>query len=305
MRNTAVVAAAGIVLATLVGVATGVARLSRNWLVRRGAGLYVETVRNVPPLVVIFFFWLAVILTLPSIENAVEWFGVTVFSNDGLVFPSLRAKADASSFLPVVALGALAAVIVWIVRTRTFDRTGRPHYRVVSSLGVFAAVVLVGYFALGRPLEPSIPERGEFGTTGGLRLNPEFASLVFALSLYTATHIAEIVRGAVQAVARGQSEAATALGLSDRKRMRYVVLPQAFRVAIPPMANQYLNLTKNTSLAVAIGFPEVTSVISITVGQGNPAPQSFAALMLAYLVFSLAISAVVNIANRRLILRGH
>jgi general L-amino acid transport system permease protein len=261
-------------------------------------------VRNVPPLVVIFFFWLAVILTLPPIGDAVEWFGVTVFSNDGLVVPSLIAKPEADSFWPVVGLAVVAAVLTWIRRTRIFDRTGRPHRRVAASTAVFAVVVLAGYFILGRPIEPSLPERGEFGTTGGLRLNPEFASLLFALVLYTATHIAEIVRGALLAVKKGQTEAATALGLPHRKRMRYVILPQALRIAVPPIANQYLNLTKNTSLAVAIGFPEVTGVVFIAVGQGNPAPQSFAVLMLVYLVFSLTISAIVNVANRRLVLKG-
>lgn len=304
LRNTVALALVGIVLATIVGVLTGIGRLSRNWLVRKAAGLYIETVRNVPPLVVIFFFWLAVLLTLPPIENAVEWFGWTVFSNDGLVVPSLQLKAEASSFWPVAALAVVAAAVVWFWRTRAFAKTGRPHHRVVSALGVFAVVVLVGYFALGRPLEPSLPERGEFGTTGGLRLNPEFAALLFALVLYTATHIAEIVRGALLAVPRGQTEAATALGLPNAKRVRYVILPQALRIAVPPIANQYLNLTKNTSLGVAIGYSEVTSVVSIAVGQGSPAPQSFAVLMLLYLVVSLVISGVVNIANRRLTLKG-
>ena len=304
VRNTIAVAGIGIVLATILGVLTGVGRLSRNWLVRKAASFYVETVRNVPPLVVIFFFWLAVILTLPPIGSATEWFGVTVFSNDGLVFPSLSAKPEATGFWPVVGLAVVAAIAVWIWRTRIFDRTGKPHRRVASATGLFAVVVLAGYFILGRPLEASLPERGEFGTTGGLRLNPEFAALLFALVLYTATHIAEIVRGALQAVPKGQTEAATALGLPHRKRLRYVILPQALRIAVPPIANQYLNLTKNTSLAVAIGFPEVTGVVFIAVGQGNPAPQSFAVLMLVYLIISLTISAIVNIANRRLVLRG-
>ena len=304
MRNTVAVAAVGIVLATIVGILTGVGRLSRNWLVRKAASFYVETVRNVPPLVVIFFFWLAVILTLPPIGDAVEWFGVTVFSNDGLVFPSLRAKPDAGAFWPVVGLAVIAALVVGAWRTRIFDRTGRPHHRIAFGTGAFAVVVLAGYLALGRPLEASLPERGEFGTTGGLRLNAEFASLLIALVLYTATHIAEIVRGALLAVPKGQTEAATALGLPHRKRLRYVILPQALRIAVPPIANQYLNLTKNTSLAVAIGFPEVTGVVLIAVGQGNPAPQSFAVLMLVYLIISLTISAIVNIANRRLVLRG-
>lgn len=303
VQKTAQVAGVGIVLATVIGIATGAARLSRNWLVRRGATLYVESIRNVPPLVIIFFFYV-IILTLPSIADAVEWFGVTVFSNSGLVVPSLVTKPDASSFWPVVAAAAIAATIVWLWRTRRFDRTGEPHHRVLWGSGAFIAIVAAAYLALGRPIVASVPVRGEFGTTGGLRLNPEFAALLFGLVLYTATHIAEIVRGALLAVSRGQSEAATALGLSDFERVRFVVLPQALRIAVPPMANQYLNLTKNSSLAVAIAYPEVTGIVFLAVSQGSPAPQSFLVLMLVYLVFSLGISAVTNVVNRRLVLRG-
>jgi general L-amino acid transport system permease protein len=304
MRNTAVVAGTGVALATVLGVALGAARLSRNWLVRRGAALYVESIRNVPPLVVILFFWLAVILTLPPIGDAFELFGIAVFSNSGLVIPSLALKPDASSFWPIVAGAAATATLVWMWRTRTFDRTGEPHHRVLWGGGVFVAVVAAGYLILGRPIVASVPVRSEFGTTGGLRLNPEFAALLFGLVLYTATHIAEIVRGALLAVHRGQSEAATALGLSEFQRLRHVVLPQALRIAVPPMTNQYLNLTKNSSLAVAIGYPEVTGIVVVLVSNGSPAPQSFATLMLVYLVFSLGISAITNVVNRRLVTRG-
>lgn len=303
MRNTAQVAGVGIVLATLLGVATGAGRLSRNWLVRRGTALYVESIRNVPPLVIIFFFYV-IIQTLPAIGDAIEWFGLIVLSNSGLVVPSLALKPDASSFWPIVAGAAAAAAIVWVWRTRRFDRTGDPHHRVLWGSGVFITIVAAGYLALGRPIVASVPLRGEFGTTGGLRLNPEFAALLFGLVLYTATHIAEIVRGALLAVPRGQSEAATALGLRDFERLRLVVLPQALRIAVPPMANQYLNLTKNSSLAVAIAYPEVTGIVILALNQGAPAPQSFAILMLVYLVFSLGISAVTNLVNRRLVLRG-
>jgi general L-amino acid transport system permease protein len=304
MRNTAAVAGIGITLATVIGIAVGAARLSRNWLVRRGAALYVESLRNVPPLVVILFFWVAIILTLPPIGDAVEWFGVTVFSNSGLVVPSLVSKPDASSFWPVVGAAAVAAAVVWSWRTRRFDRTGEAHHRVLWAAAVFLSITLAGYFALGRPIVTSVPVRSEFSTRGGIRLNPEFAALLLGLVLYTATHIAEIVRGALLAVPRGQSEAATALGLSEFQRLRHVVLPQALRIAVPPMTNQYLNLTKNSSLAVAIGYPEVTGVVVTLVSNGSPAPQSFATLMLVYLVFSLGISAIANLVNRRLVLRG-
>lgn len=301
-QTTLVVALTGIALATVLGIVVGVARLSPNWLVRRAAALYVESFRNVPVLLIIIFLYLAVFLRLPPIGRAVEWVDVFVLSNRGLVVPSLAATGSTAAFLGIVLLGLAAAVATWIWRTRRFDATGQPHHRVLWALGVLAAIVALGFLATGRPYALSLPERGDLGVAHGFRLGPEYSALLFGLVLYTASHIAEIVRGSILAVSRGQGEAADALGLSPFQRLRLVVLPQAFRIMIPPLANQYLNLTKNSSLGIAISVYEVTKVTRVSIAQGSPAPQAIAILMLVYLVISLAIAFVTNLVNRRLAL---
>jgi general L-amino acid transport system permease protein len=303
MENTAKVSFLGIALATILGVVVGVARLSPNWLVRRAAGVYVETLRNIPVLVIILFWWLAVLLRLPPIRTALDW-NVIVVSNRGLVGPGLDQTGGLGIFFLVAGAGLAAAAAVVFWRTRRFDRTGEPHHRVLWGGGVLLVALVVAFIASARPLALSLPERGELATTGGFRLSPEYAALLIGLSLYTASHIAEIVRGAILAVARGQTEAADAVGLSGFQRLRFVVLPQAFRISVPPMANQYLNLVKNSSLGVAVAYPEVTRITRITIGQGGPAPQAIFVLMLAYLVFSLGISLITNLVNRRLTLKG-
>ena len=281
----------------------GVSRLSDNWLVRRTAALYVETLRNVPVLLIILFWYLAVLLRLPQIGRALDW-EVLVVSNRGLVGPGLRQTGDVLVLGVVAAAGVAIAVAAWMWRTRRFDRTGEPHHRVLWGGGVLLTFLLAGYLAGGAPLAVSLPERGELATTGGFRLSPEYAALLVGLTLYTASHIAEIVRGSILAVPRGQKEAADAVGLSGFQRLRFVVLPQAFRIAIPPVANQYLNLVKNSSLGIAIAFPEVTRITRITIAQGGPAPQAIIVLMAVYLVFSLSIALVMNLLNRRLALKG-
>jgi general L-amino acid transport system permease protein len=299
-RNTIEVSALGILLASLLGLVVGVARLSGNWLVRRTAALYVETFRNVPVLVIIFFLYFAVILRLPPIGRAVELGELLVLSNRGLVVPWAERTGDTGVFLAMLAAGGVAAVGVAVWRTRRFDATGDPHHRVAWVLGVLAFAIMMGFFLSGRPYALSLPERGDLGVANGLRVSPEYAALLIALVIYTASHIAEIVRGSILAVPRGQSEAANALGLSDFKRLRLVVLPQALRIIVPPVANQYLNLTKNSSLGIVIAFPELTRVARISISQGAPAPQGVALLMLIYLSFSLTIALVTNILNRRL-----
>jgi general L-amino acid transport system permease protein len=303
VKNTAYISLLGIVLASILGVVVGVARLSDNWLVRRTAALYVETLRNIPVLLIILFWYLGVLLRLPPIGRAVEW-DVLVLSNRGLVGPGLRQTEDLTVLLLLAAFGLVAAVAAWIWRTGRFDRTGEPPRRLLWCGSLLAGAVLVGYLAGGQPLAVSLPERGELATTGGFRLSPEYAALLIGLTLYTASHIAEIVRGSILAVSRGQKEAAEAIGLASVDRLRFVVLPQAFRVAIPPIGNQYLNLVKNSSLGVAIAFPEVTRITRITISQGAPAPQAIVVLMGVYLAFSLSIALVINLVNRRLALRG-
>lgn len=304
VQNTAKVSLLGIILATILGVVVGVARLSTNWLVRRAAAAYVETLRNIPVLIIILFWYLGVVLRLPPIGEAFEVLDLVVVSNRGLVVPWFDRVGAAGLFLLFCLLGLVAALAVGVWRGRRFERTGEPARMLLWSGGALLLALAIGYFAAGRPWVFETPERGKLATSGGFRLSPEYAALLIGLTLYTASHIAEIVRGAILAVPRGQTEAANALGLSGSQRLRNVVLPQAFRIAIPPVANQYLNLVKNSSLGVAISYYEVTKITRVSIAQAAPAVQAVLLLMAAYLLFSLAIAAITNLMNRRLALKG-
>lgn len=300
--NTVRVALLGIAIASLVGLMVGIARLSANWLVRKSAALYVEALRNVPVLVWIIFAYTAVMLKLPPITQAAEWLDAVVLSNRGLIVPWYQREVSVTAVL--AGAGALIAVAaaLWLWRTKVSEATGAPHHRVAWSLGA-VVVLIVGLSALlGPPLSFTVPVREGRVITGGIGVGPEFAAVLLALALYTASHIAEIVRGSILSVPKGQSEAAQALGLTGFQRMRFVILPQALRILVPPLSNQYLNLTKNSSLAVAVGYYELTRITFQAIANGNPAPQAISVLMLAYLSLSLAISAIANIANRRLAL---
>jgi general L-amino acid transport system permease protein len=304
VQNTLKVSLIGIVLATIIGVFVGVARLSSNWLVRRSAALYVETFRNIPVLVIILFWYLGVVIRLPPIGEAVEIPDLLVISNRGIVLPWFDKVGEGFAF-GLVALVALAAsALVWIWRTRRFERTGAPHRRVLWAGGALLAILAVGFFATGSPWALEFPERGERSTTGGFRLSPEYAALLVGLALYTASHIAEIVRGSILAVPGGQSEAANAVGLSGWQRLRHVVLPQAFRISVPPIANQYLNLMKNSSLGIAISYYELTKITRVSIAQQAPAVQAILLLMGIYLLISLSIALVTNLVNRRLTVKG-
>ena len=303
VKNTALVSLVGIVLATVLGVIVGVGRLSSNFLVRRASSLFVESLRNVPVLVIIIFWSTAVILKLPSIREPLTWPGM-ILSNRGLRVPWPAGHPGLGVFWLGLAAAAALAALVAMWRTRHFDRTGAPHHRVLWTTGTFAGVALVVYVALGAPFTISLPEIEGIHITGGTAVGPEYAALLLGLAVYTASHIAEIVRGSILAVPKGQTEAATAVGLSGLQRLRLVVLPQAFRVAIPPIANQYLNLTKNSSLGIAVAYAEITAVTFIAIGNANPAPQAISIMMLVYLAFSLGISAIANVINRRLQIAG-
>jgi len=304
VQNTIKVALLGIVLATIVGVIVGVSRLSSNWLVRRVAALYVETFRNIPVLVIILFWYLGVMIRLPPIREGVELFDLLAISNRGIVVPWFDQVGGAVAFGIIALIGLAVAGGAWIWRMRRFDATGEPHHRVLWAGGIFLLILAIGFVSTGRPWTLDTPETGELSTSGGFRLAPEYAALLIALSLYTASHIAEIVRGSILAVPRGQGEAADAVGLSGFQRLRFVVLPQAFRISVPPISNQYLNLTKNSSLGVAISYYEVTKVTQVSIAQSAPAVQAILVLMGIYLVLSLFIAAVTNLFNRRLTLKG-
>ena len=313
VQNTFLAGLVGIMLASIVGLAVGVARLSSNWLVARMAQVYVEGFRNMPPLVVIVFFSFAVFSfgPLPVFPEALDlrlpgsdsnWL---VLSKSRIGIPSLSAERHVGLFWVIVAAGAVAAAVAWAWRSRRHVRTGEPHHRVLWALGTFAVVAVVAFAALGGPYAWSWPARSENGRRliSGFGTSAAYLSLTLALALYTASHIAEVVRASILAVPKGQSEAAGALALSPFQRYRHVILPQGLRIAVPPTINQYLNLIKNTSLGTVVGYADVTNLTRTSIGNANPAPQSIAVLMGVYLVFSLAISLLLNIYNRRVQLR--
>ena len=305
IKNTFLLVIVGIPFLTILGTLIGVARLSTNWLVAKAAMVYVETLRNIPPLLIILFVFNAVILQLPPPRDPatpLDWF---VISNLKIMGPWLASSNGVGAFLIIFLVAVVVAVVVGIWRTRYSEQTGAHSHRVVWSLGVFAVIVLLGYFLTGRPVSISIPVLDGRVITGGFGGLGAYFAVLIALVMYTASHVAEIVRGSIQAVPKGQTEAANAIALSGFQRLRYVILPQAFRIALPPIINQYLNFAKNTSLAIAIGFAEITLVTFQAIGNGYPAPQLILLLMGAYLLFSLTISLLVNILNRRLQLVGN
>ena len=299
LLNTLRVSVAGIVLATVLGTIIGIGRLSRNWLVRTLSMTYVEAVRNVPlPLFVIFAALAVVLGVFPRIQEAWEPLGLMVISNRGIAVPWF--EGSALLLLGIVALSVIVAVVVARWRRRVNERTGAPARSGLWGIGAALLVLVVGWFASG--VEFTMPEIEGRATRGGIRVDPSFFAILFALVIYTASHIAEIVRGSIQAVPRGQGEAADALALSGFQRLWYVVLPQAFRIGIPPIGNQYLNLIKNSSLGAGIGYYDLTLVTQTTVGNGSPAVPAFTITLLVYIGLSLVTSAIVNIANRRLAL---
>jgi general L-amino acid transport system permease protein len=299
LGNTLRVVLLAIVVATILGVLVGIGRLSGNWLVRTAARIYVEILRNIPLLLLIYFSYFALALTtFPRVADAWEPFGLALFSNRGVVVPWVD-----GGVAPLVvggALAVLAAVAISRWRTAVADRTGAPAHTARFAIPAMVLVVVAAWFVSG--LGASIPERDGNRVSGGIRMSPEYFAIFFALVIYTASHIAEIVRGSIQAVDRGQGEAASALALSTGQRLRYVVLPQAFRIAVPPIGNQYLNLTKNSTLGAVVGYFELARVTAISVGNGAPAVPSYLLLLGIFLVLSLVLSLGVNLVNRRLAL---
>jgi general L-amino acid transport system permease protein len=292
----------------ILGTLVGIARLSDNWLLRKLATGYVELIRNIPPLVVIVFVWSAIFLnSFPRAQEAWRpiggWF---IFNNSRFAFPSIEGQDNFAAFRWVLLFALIVSIAVGVWRTRVFNETGHPHHRVLWSLGTFFGLGLVAFVVLGGPAEFSKPMLDDAGRVyeGGIRMQMPYAAVMSALVLYTGTHIAEIVRGSILAVNKGQVEAANALALSSFQRYRFVVLPQAMRIAFPPLINQFLNYSKNSSLAIAIGFAEVTAVTNNLFGQSQPAPQLILILMLLYLTLSLVLSAIGNLINRRLEIVG-
>ncbi len=297
--NTLRISVAGVLAATVLGTLIGIARLSKNWIVNKMATVYVEAVRNIPLALFLVAGLVVVVLQIfPPITDAWDVAGMLVVSNRGVAVPWY-----VGSGYGLIVLGAVAGAVWWAVaqwRRSVSERTGELPRSGLWGGAAFVIVFLAVWFLLGyRVTTPEVVGRA---TDGGMRVDPSFFALFFALVIYTASHIAEIVRGSIQAVDRGQGEAADAVALSGFQKMWYVILPQAFRIAIPPIGNQYLNLIKNSSLGAAIGYYDLTLVSQTTVGNGSPAVPVFALTMAIYISISLVTSVFVNIANRRMAL---
>lgn len=298
--NTIRVALAGIVLATMVGTLIGIARLSTNWLLSNLARAYVEIFRNVPLLILVVFSYSAVFLQLPRLEETDTYGGVFIPSirGVGIVWFTTDGRGWAILAVIVVAVAAMWGAHRW--RAAVQDRTGDPARGARYAIAALVVTFGAGLAVLGFPLGFTTPELQGRRIVGGITMLPEYAALLFALVVYTASHIAEIVRGSIQAVPKGQTEAASALALSGSQRMRLIILPQAMRIAVPALGNQYLNLTKNSSLAVAISYFELTKITQVSIANRAPAVPSYTLLLFLYLFLSLALSVLVNLANRRL-----
>jgi len=298
LLNTLLVAGIGIVLATIVGFAIGVARLSPNWLLARLAAGYVELIRNLPLLFQILFWYLAVLGTLPPPRQSISLFGEIFLNNRGIIVPAPVAGKGAGLVVAVFAASVAATIALRLWAGRLQVRTGRQMPLIWSCLALLIVPALIALIATGWPIGFEAPELRGFNFVGGIRLLPEFVALLVALTTYTAAFIAEIVRAGLLAVPRGQGEAASALGLRRRLTLRLIVLPQALRVIVPPLTNQYLNLTKNSSLAVAVGYPDLFAVFAgTTLHQTGQAIEIIAMTMGVYLAISLITSALMNLYN--------
>ncbi|GAB4518290.1 MAG: ABC transporter permease subunit [Anaerolineae bacterium] len=298
--NTLRVSALGIVLATVLGVIVGVARLSNNWLVTRLTGAYIEVIRNTPLLVQLVFWYFAVILKLPRVQDSVTLPGPIFLHQRGITIPSLITSPALSRWALFSALGLILAIAVGQALQRYQIRTGTTTYPFLSGLAVLVVSIGVGWVLAGRPdIAWDVPQLQRFNFVGGQTLTPEFSALLIGLVVYTAAFIAEIVRGGILAVPHGQVEAAHALGLSSLQTLRLVIFPQALRVIIPPLISQYLNLAKNSSLAVVVGYPDLYAVGGTIANQtGQPVPV-IVLIMGTYLSMSLFTALIMNWYNRR------
>ena len=302
LLNTLRVAVVGILLATIIGTIIGIARLSKNWLVARLAGVYVEVVRNIPLLLQLFFWYAIITEMLPGPRGALKPLPGVFVSNRGVRMPTptdhFAFDLAAGGFL----IGLILAFFVGKWAKKRQDATGLsfPVWR--SGLALIIGLPILGWLIGGAPLELDVPKLQGFNHVGGAAMTPEFAALLAGLVIYTAGFIAEVVRSGIQAVSYGQTEAAAAIGLGRNQILRLVILPHALRIIIPPMTSQYLNITKNSSLAVAIGYPDIVSVANTTLNQTGQAIEGILIIMAVYLTISISISLFMNWYNKHIAL---
>ncbi|KQZ99659.1 amino acid ABC transporter permease [Mesorhizobium sp. Root157] len=301
--NTAAVAAAGIVTATILGFLVGVGRLSNNWLIRKLATFYVELFRNIPPLLVILFWYQGVLALLPNVRDSLSLPLGSYLNNRGFYFPRFVWEPGAG----LVLAGFIAGIVLsWYVARRAKARqmaTGQQFPVLLTSLLLIIGLPLLAFLLAGLPVSIDYPQKGTFNLTGGTNVKPEFLSLYLALSFYTAAFIAEIVRAGIMGVPKGQTEAYSALGLRSNLGLRLVVIPQAMRIIIPPLTSQYLNLTKNSSLAVAIGYPDLYAIGGTVLNQTGQAIEVVVIFMVVYLGISIVTSLFMNWFNTKMALK--
>jgi len=301
--NTILVAVTGIITATILGFLIGIARLSRNWLLRKIAMVYVEIFRNIPPLLVIFFWYLGVLSILPAPRDSIVLPFSSYLNSRGFYFP--RFIWGDGSWLIVAGL-VVGICLTWFVARRARARqmaTGQQFPVLWTGLALIVGFPLLAFMLAGLPLTIDFPKAGTFNLTGGFNLKPEFLSLYLALSFYTAAFIAEIVRAGILGVNKGQSEASASLGLRPATALRLVIIPQALRIIIPPLSSQYLNLTKNSSLAVAIGYPDLYAIGGTILNQTGQAIEIVVIFMIIYLSISLITSLLMNWFNAKMALK--
>jgi general L-amino acid transport system permease protein len=299
--NTIRVSIVGIAIATVLGTLIALARLSNNWLLSRLALAYIEFHRNIPLLVLLFLWYFTVFQQFPSVENAITLPGPIFLTQRGVYMVWPRLSETGTLFALFLGIGIVLSIVTFIFLRRKRTIIGQNTYHVQISIVILIVLPVIGWFASGgRPLYLDIPSFMQKNFQGGMRIRPEFGSLLVGLTLYTAAFIAEVVRSGVQAVSKGQIEAARAVGLNNVQVLSLVILPQALRVMIPPMISQYLNLTKNSSLALAVGYQDLFSVGKIAINQAGRAVPVFILIMVSYLALSLITSFVLNIYNSRI-----
>ncbi|RUX71873.1 amino acid ABC transporter permease [Mesorhizobium sp. M7A.F.Ca.US.005.03.1.1] len=302
LLNTVIVAIVGIITATIIGFVIGIGRLSKNWLIRKICTVYVEVFRNIPPLLVIFFWYSGVLAVLPAPRDSINLPFGSFLNQRGFYFP--RAVWGDGSWLIFLAL-LVGIAMAWFVARKARQRqiaTGQQFPVFWTSAALIVGLPLLAYALSGFPLSFDYPKQSTFNLTGGFQVRPEFLSLYLALSCYTAAFIAEIVRAGIRGVSAGQTEAAGALGLRSGSILRLVVVPQAMRIVIPPLTSQYLNLTKNSSLAIAIGYPDLTATAGTVLNQTGQAVEGVVIMMVIYLAISLLTSLVMNWFNAKMAL---
>jgi general L-amino acid transport system permease protein len=301
--NTLVISGLGIVLTTIVGVLVGVARLSNNWLINKLAAAYVGVIRNTPLLLQLMFLYFGVIIQLPGVRQAIELPGPIFLTQRGMYLPWAEPTATTPAWRIFILLAVISIFVIGYILGTAKKRASIPlsPWWNISYFIVPVFIIWLGAFIQPEPpLKPFIPELSGLNFRGGLRLTPEFAALLFGLVIYTGAFIAEIVRAGIQAVSKGQVEAARSLGLTNGQTLRLIVFPQALRIMIPPVTSQYLNLAKNSSLAIAIGYPDLFSISGTVFNQTGAAIETTVIMMLSYLSISLFTSLIMNIYNARI-----